>query len=236
MRGKGPRNRSFFFCARIFVMAYTTRDKVEKYLNTDLSSVSGAVTDWIAWITAWINKYCGRTFETASADKYYDGNGKDRILVDSFVGVPTTVAILNSDGTVRFTLTEGADNDYVAYPLNSTEKNEIVLMPNSPIRAFSRAFFEDILDDTDINDPGFTERRVLKVTAAFGASTSVPADIEMIATKLVGQIAQKRLKGAEGSVLGEALGDYSIRYGEIDENADALGVYQVLDQWREPTI
>lgn len=217
-------------------MAYTTRDKVEKYLNADLSGVSGAVTDWIASIAAWIDKYCGKSFETSATTKYYDGNGRNRILIDSFIGTPTSVLLLNTDGSTRFTLTEGAGNDYVAYPLNATEKNEIVIMPGSPVRRFSRAFFEDILDDDESNDPAFTERRVLAVTASFGASTLVPADIELAATKLVAKIAEKRLKGSDGSIKSEKLGDYAISFGDIDDGAEALGVYNILDQWREPTI
>jgi hypothetical protein len=216
-------------------MAYTSRQKVEQYIGDDLSDIASEVTNWIASVKAWIDRYCGRTFEAASETRYYDGNGKSRIFVDPFVGTPTEVSLLNLDGTTHATLTEGATNDYVAYPLNSTEKNEIVLMQGAAIRRFTRAYFEDILDDEDIGRSDAEEdRRLLKVTADFGASATVPADVELAATKLVAQIAEKRLKG--GPLASESLGDYSHSFGEFNETADALGVYNILDQWREPNI
>lgn len=216
-------------------MSYTTITKVQQYNNSDLSSIASEVTNWIASVKAWIDKYCGKTFEAASADRYYDGNGRDRIFVDPFVGSPT-VLFLKSDGTTERTLTEGASSDFVTYPLNTTEKNEIVLMPSCPIRRFSRAYFEDILDDVELQDSGFVYRRLLKVTASFGASSAIPADVELVATKLVAQIAEKRLKGSDAGVSSETLGDYSVSYKTIDEIASPMGIYQVLDAHREISI
>lgn len=213
-------------------MAYTTRQKVEALTKLDLSAIDSSVTVWIASVKAWIDRYCGRTFEAASASKYYDGNRSDRLLVDPFIGVPTEVLLLNHDGSTWMTLTEGAGADYVAYPLNETEKNQIVLMPNARAGIFARAF-ENIIDDTDMEQETDI-KRLVKVTASFGASTTVPADVEMAATMLVGKIAEKREKG--GDLQSESLGDYSHSFKDIDEEADALGVYNILDAWREPMI
>lgn len=192
---------------------YTTRAKVEQYLNTDLSAVSSEVDNWIASVKAWIDRYCGKTFEGTSVTRYYDGNGKSRILIDSFIGIPTEVSILEIDGTTHLTLTEGQSEDYIIYPLNETEKNELALVTSSNIFSFLRG------------------KRRLKVIASFGASTSVPADVELATTKLVGTIAEKRTKG--GEVKSEKLGDQSLTYKDIDEEAKALGIYNILDQHRE---
>lgn len=214
-------------------MAYCTRSQVEQYLNADLSAVSGAVTEWIASVKAWIDRYCGRSFEAGATTKYYDGNRLDRLEVDSFVGTPTSVKLLNLDGTTWATLTEGAGADYVAYPLNSTEKTAIVLMPNAQVGIFARTF-ENLLDDTDDSDGDV--RRLVEISASFGASTNVPDDVRLAAIKLVAAIAQQRLEGAAGPVTAESLGDYSISHGAIDEAADALGVYNILDAWRDPQL
>lgn len=214
-------------------MSYTTRSKVEQYANIDLSAVSSEVTNWIASVKSWIDKYCGKTFESAPETRYFDGNDNDRLLIDSFHGTPTDVSVLNTNGTVHKVLTEGASNDYVAYPLNETEKNEIVLMPNSPVRRFSRAFFDDILDDSELHDDGFTKRRILSVTANFGASASVPADVELAATMLVAKIAQGRVSGGNGAVKSESLGDYSVSFvdGNLELSGNALSVLDLLSPW-----
>lgn len=197
-------------------MAYTTQSKVEQYTNYDLSAISSEVANWILSAVAFIEKYCGKTFESAAETRYFDGNAKDRILIDAFTGVPSAVTILEVDGTTQQELTEGAANDYVAYPLNDTEKNELVLLPEAVVQAFRSG------------------RRRLLVTANFGGSSSVPADIELVATKLVARIADRRMKGGQSKA--EKLGDYSISFKDLDEETDPLGIYAVLDLHRDIEI
>ena len=196
-------------------MAYTNRSKVEQYLNADLSAVDSWLTEVIAGVDAWIDKYVGKTFEGTSEDRFFDGSGKDRILIDPFTGSPT-VLILNLDGTTQNSLSEGASSDYITYPLNETEKNELVLVSTAQLFSFPSG------------------KRRVKVTAAFGASTAVPDDVAIAAMKLVGNIAQKRLKG--GDPKSERLGDYAITVKEIKEEADAMGIYNILDQHRDIAI
>ena len=197
-------------------MAYTTQSKVEQYTNYDLSAVSSEVANWILSAVAFIEKYCGKVFESASETRYFDSDGKDRILIDAFTGAPTTVTILEVDGTTQQELTEGAANDYVAYPLNSTEKNELVLLPEAVVRNFTKG------------------KRRLLVTASFGGSSSVPADIELVTTKLVARIADRRMKGGDSKQ--ERLGDYSIAFSDMDEEKDPLGIFMVLDSYRDIEI
>lgn len=207
-------------------MSYTTRTKVQQYMNSDLSAIDSEVTAWIASVKAWIDNYCGKTFEGVSETRYYDGNGKDRIVIDSFVGAPT-VQLLNFDGSVDTTLVEGAGSDFVTYPLNTTEKYELVLMPNSSRSRFSRAF-ENLLDDDDLTDADI--KRLIKVTATFGGSATVPADVELAATMLVAAIAKGRQSGGNGTLKSETLGDYSVTYGDsgVGIEGNALEVTDLL--------
>lgn len=213
-------------------MAYTTRAKVEAFMNADLSSVDSSVTAWIASVKAFIDRYTGRTFEAASETRYYDGNNKDRIIIDPFVG-SATVQLLNYDGSVWLTLTEGADGDFVTYPLNETQKWELVLMPNASVGIFARAF-ENLIDEGD--EDGADTKRLIKVTASFGASSSVPADIELAATQLVAAIAERRVSGGVGAKKAESLGDYSVTFADVGIMAEELSVTSILDGWREPTL
>lgn len=193
-------------------MAYTDEGTIEKYLTVDIdTSFTAYVTACIAAAKAWIDRYTGKTFEAVTADHYYDSDGCSELMIDSFTGSPT-VTILNSDGTTDEVLTEGASDDFLAYPLNNTEKNKIVLLA----RKFPRG-----------------NRRV-KVTATWGFSDTVPADIKIIATKLVAKILEKGIDG--GKLSATQLGDANVSFEAIDEAAEVLGIYQTLDMYRDISI
>ena len=194
-------------------MAYTDKGRIQKFLNVDIvSSYDTQVDEWIAAVKAWIDQYCGKTFESASADRFYDGNGRRSIMIDDFTGSPTVV-ILDVDGTVAFNLTEGHSDDYLIYPLNFTAKNELRLVSGSTIGVFPN------------------RSRSVQVTANFGHSVAVPTPVQLVATKLVAEIIKEGLKGGKLSKV--QLGDYEASFQKVDESADALGIYQILDMYRD---
>lgn len=194
-------------------MAYTTKAKVDLLNGGDIDST--LFTALLASVKAFIDRYTGKTFEAVSETRYYDGNGQDSILIDSFIGTPSSVKILNSDGTTYDTLTEGQASDYVITPFNSTEKNVLRLTGNGYWGRFA------------------SRGRILEVTATFGASTTVPADIEYVATKLIAD-----LGSAQGSsvIKSESLGDYSVSYGDVSNSAAAMGITTILDLHRDIDI
>lgn len=195
-------------------MAYTTQAKIENLFGITISGGGiSAITDIIAGVKAFIDRYCGKTFEAVSETRYYDGNGKSCIIIDSFVGSPT-VTILNSDGTVDRVLTEGQANDYIIAPYNSTEKVQLLMTGFGWYGSF----------------PGPLHR--LKVVATFGFSATVPNDIQYIATKLAGDIYNKSLTQT-GLLKSVTLGDYSASYDNINTLASSLAVFDVLDLYRD---
>jgi hypothetical protein len=195
---------------------YTSQTRVENYggIVIDTSLVT-SFTQWVGAAKLWIDNYTGKTFETSGAeDRYYDGCGEQTLLVDSFYGTPT-VSILETDGsTVQQVLTQGVD--FITGPQNRTEKSEIILMPTNSVGVF----------------PNGTRR--IKINATFAVSSTVPADIELVATKLVTDIIDKGLKGGRYSSF--SLGDMSMNFQAIDEVADPLGIYSILDRYREITL
>lgn len=194
-------------------MAYTTKAKVDALFG--ISIPQSTADDLIAAVKLFIDRYTGKTFEGGSETRYYDGNGGDRISVDSFYGTPTEVAILNPDGTTDRVLTIGQANDYITLPYNSTEKNQILLTGVVSYWRFPRGASR------------------IKVTANFGYGASVPKDIELVATRLVGAL----YGGNSGaSVKSETLGDYSVTYGNIESAAESIGVMQILDLHRDIDI
>lgn len=195
-------------------MSYTTEAKIESYLGTSVDATLAAMI--ISWVTAWINKYTGKVFEAVSETRYYDGNGRESILVDSFVGSPA-VTVLNTDGTTDVVLTEGQADDFIVAPYNSTEKFQLILSSSGRYCAWPKGAHR------------------IKVVASFGVSNTVPADIEMVATKLASSLITNA-SAAGGAVKSQSLGDYSVTYGDLDATAKATGVTETLDQYRDIDI
>lgn len=196
-------------------MAYTDQAKIEGLLDTTLDArTAGQVSFWIAAVEEWIDNYVGSTFsDNGTETKYYDGNGKDCLVIDPCISVATLI-ILNDDGTTNYTLTEGAGNDFLLYPLNSEQKTMIKLL-RGQVGIFRSG-----------------ERRV-SVEGVFRSYNNVPSVISLVATKLVSKIISQQ--GGK-DVKREQLGDYEIEYsdvaGNIDEVADSLGVYNILNQYK----
>jgi len=201
-------------------MSYTNETKIENYLMLDIDpSFSAQVVLWISAVEKYINNYTGVKdgFESAVASiKYFDGNGKTEIDIDEFTSI-TTVEILESNGSsVESTLTEGLDNDYIEFPYNETKKYRLVINPGSTVGTWS-----------------YGNKRI-KITAIWGADTSVPADISLAATMLLGSIIEKGAKG--GKIRSESLGDYSVSFENIDDSAQSLGVKKILDRYKILTL
>lgn len=199
-------------------MAYTSKLKIENFLQINIDdSIAGYVTDWINWVTRYIDNYTKTTFESAAATKHYDCNGGSRMIIDDFTAI-TTLEFLDQDGNVDETLTA---TDYWEYPLNDTAKHEIRLDPYGNNSIFPIG------------------SRRLKVTATFGVENTVPPDIEWAATKMVCDIIKQHSDVAKG-VKAETLGEYSVTYGDIgsllEKSGDRDGIVKILDNYRVPTI
>ena len=196
---------------------YTNQNNVEKYLNATFpTGMSTYVSAWISAVDNWIENYLGRKFkDAASVTKYYDADQKceREIYIDNFIGDPTVVQLLDSDGDVDMTLV--LNDDYITAPYNETVKNRLILREWGRSATF-----------------GYGMKRVA-VTASFGAST-IPADVTLAATMLVARIGEKYLHG--GEIKSESVGDVSISYKEVDDAADAMGARNILDQYRMPQL
>lgn len=191
-------------------MDYTSKAKIENYLMIEIdASFDTQIAEWITSVEFYIDNYCGRTFDTeTTGTKYYNGNGLRELTIDDCLSI-TSLQILDIDGDVDSSLTEGASNDYYLYPLNDTPKTSIVLTPTARIGVFTKG-----------------SRRV-KIVGNWGYKSSIPADIELVATKLVASIIQKGLKG--GEIKAEKLGNYSVSY--MDERIKELGMDVILDKY-----
>lgn len=197
-------------------MSYTNETKIENYLMMDIDpSMSSQITDWISAAETYINKYTNRKngFESGNATiKYFDGNGKTEIDIDSCTEVTAVEVLELTTGVIEWTLTAGMASDYITYPYNELPIYRLILRPTAQIGAWYKG-----------------DKRI-KVTAKWGVASSVPKDIELVATKLVASIIEKGANG--GSIRAESLGDYSVTFQDIEESAKGLGINNILDNYR----
>jgi len=193
---------------------YTTKAKVEAYLMINISdSFDTQINNWISAAENYINNYTNRPegFENSSETKYYDGNGKTEIQIDHFNSI-TSVDILENQGNdSEFSLTEGAENDYITFPYNENTKYKLKMTLNSKIGSF------------------LSGAKRIKVTANFGYST-IPKDIELATTMLVAKIVEKGQRG--GDVQQERLGDYNVVINQLNKDAIELNIPQMLNRYK----
>ncbi len=198
-------------------MSYTTESKIENFLMMDIDpSMSSQISDWISAVENYINKYTNRKdgFESATVAtiKYFDGNGKIEIDIDSCTEVTSVEVLELTTGAVEWTLVAGMSSDYITYPYNELPIYRLILRPTAQIGAWYKG-----------------DKRI-KVTAKWGVASSVPKDIELVATKLVASIIEKGANG--GSIRSESLGDYSVTFQDLEESAKGMGVNNILDNYR----
>lgn len=197
-------------------MAYTNKDNIENYLQITIDgSFDTQIDDWISAAEKYINNYCNRPegFESSMAGtRYFESKtGTGELLVDQFTSLVSVELLDITDGTtVERTLVE--NEDFWTYPLNTTSKYKLVLMPNSAIYHWIK------------------NQRV-KIVATWGGVTK---DITLSATMLVSKIIEKGLKG--GTVISESLGDYSVTYADIENVAKEMGVMKILAPYRNWTV
>jgi len=76
----------------------------------------------------------------------------------------------------------------------------------------------------------------VKITGKFGYASSVPADISLVATKLVAGIIEERGLRGIGITKSEKLGEYSVTFEDIEKIASKLDVYKILDKYRKISL
>ena len=192
---------------------YTTKAKIQDYIQFTIDdSLDTFITDCIDMARAWIDHYCNvPSFEGTSGYRYFDGNRRSELITDNFTTM-SEVAIMDSDGDVDDSTTDR--NDWRTYPQAIKPKTSIWLNPAGDFRADFPKGHQNI-----------------RVLATWGASTTIPKAVEMVATILVAEILRD-FNPELSLITSENIGDYSISYADIEKRADRLGVKKLLDPYK----
>ncbi len=169
----------------------TTKSKIEYYIGVNLSNdLNSYITNYISAVTAWIENYTGKSFTATSGTKKYFGLGSSDLIVDSFV--TGSITAITDDSGNSYSV-----SDFFTTPFNR-EEGSVISLKNGT----------------------FKRGAIISVTANFGVGVAVPADISLVATKLVGGILAKSIDG--GKISQSKLGDTDVTFEKIDEQAEVM--------------
>ncbi len=191
---------------------YTTKSAIENYLLKDInSSFDEQIEEWISAISKFIDQYTNRTFavddesDAEATARLFEGTGKQKLLIDDAVSVDT-VEIGDRYGD-SFEETD----DYILLPLNGTPKTAIALKDREwPVA-------------------------VHRVTALWGYSEQVPADIKFAATVLTAGIINTQAKTGTAKKR-ERIGNYEVEYADDKGIADYNRALSILDTYKKYTL
>jgi len=182
------------------IKGYTTVEKIENYLLTEIdASFESQIERWIEAVEKYIDTFTGRNF---IADTVASIRIYEGDMTDSLL----------IDDCIQITKLEIDDeeidsDDYFIYPPNNLPKKKIVL-------------------DASLFPCG---NQNINVTAKWGYSATVPADIEFVATVLMAGLINASRQ--EGTAQSEAIGAYSISYSTEQQKSDFDKVDNILKSY-----
>lgn len=192
---------------------YTNEISIENYLLTDIdASFSTQIDAWIEAAEKFIEKYTGRIFiaDSVASEKKYDGDNEDVIFVDDFISL--TSAYLG-DTLLESEADDADDPDFYQYPANTEYKNKLELIGG----VWSQG------------------HKNVKITAKWGYSAAVPADVKFAATVIVAGIINAGNKSIK-SVRQETIGRYSVQYSDDKGWSDYEEAIKILNLYRKIAI
>ncbi len=187
---------------------YTTREEIENYLLITIDpTFYSQIETWIGEIESYIDKTTERNFKADSEEneKVYDGDGTSSLLVDDFIS--------SEDFELKINDTVVDSDSYFLYPANYTPKTKIQLNGDRFRKGFQN----------------------ISVSALWGYSEEVPADIRTVATVLVAGIINFSLN-AEGEVQSMTIGRYSVTYKDKTQWADFERTEKIMQNYVKETL
>lgn len=190
--------------------AYTTRQAVENYLLITIDpSFYAQVETWIGEVEAQIDQETEQNFKADAVDsiRKYSGDGSNVLLIDDCVSV-SYVVIKSTDGSVVYDdLVAG--EDYFLEPDNETPKDKITLYGYR----FSRGI------------------QNIEVTAKWGSSVDVPANIQFAAMVLLSNIINGSFT-SEGELQSLTAGKVTMTFKQQEKIDDYGKVEKILESYK----
>ena len=202
---------------------YTTEEKIEEYMLKDINADFSEVIDgWIAGVEATIDLLTGRNFiaDDTATTRLFDGDDTDKLLIDDCTAI-TKVEVGNDNyGSSFREISASGASRYFTEPANHSSKG----FPITSIKLNADQFLQGTQNQ--------------RITAKWGYSDEVPADIERAATIFVAGIINQQTPGGD-QVKSKRIGNYSVTYNtENGRNsfADFEQAMTLLEQYKKYRI
>jgi len=194
---------------------YTTELKIESFLNTTITT--GAVDDYIEASENIIDNITGRNFiaDTVAIARKYDGNESQDLVIDDCVEITKVELGSNYYGDSYSEISDGGSDGYYLFPTNYSALG----YPINKIHLRSRIWIKGLANH--------------RITAKWGYSASVPADIQFATTILASLMYKYGRSGAVGGVKSEKIGEYAVTYGTAEELDNLKKVDAILNQYKK---
>lgn len=194
---------------------YCTINDLKNYNLTDIeSSFNPQIEQWIGVAESIIENETGRIFiaDTTSSERLFDGRYGNAVIIDDCVSV-TSVSVYHKDGTLAYAF--GTD-DFVLSPYNTLPKTKVILKPKT-----DGAFIDGNANVT--------------VTAKWGYSVTVPADITYATTVIASGIMNVG-NDAPGEKQTEKIGDYTVTFKTDDQWNDLKTTYAIIERYKSAKL
>jgi len=194
---------------------YTTEEKIEAMLGVAITD--GAVARYIEAAEKLIDKLTGRNFiaDSVAVARDFDGTGKQEMYIDDCIEI-TKVELGNDAYGDNYTeISAGGSNGYYLHPVNY----KVEELPIRAIHLRSNVWLNGLSNN--------------KITAKWGYSESVPADIEFIATVLAAGMYQFYKKSGFKGAKSEKIGNYSVSYKNDNGWSDYNLSIELIEQYKK---
>lgn len=180
---------------------YCTLEEAKEELNITSENYDSIFQALITQAKTFIDNYCDRNFEAATATRYFDGSAAP-LFIDDLITVTTFKLDEDGDGTYESTLT--ANTDYVLYPLNETPKTYVKVGNDSSYGGFASGI-----------------RRGVQIIGSWGYASTVPAPIRLASIIQVCRWYKRKDTAFQDVVSTPELGTY-IAYKGLDSDIQLL--------------
>jgi hypothetical protein len=202
---------------------YTDKSTIENYILQEIDvSFDNQLDEWIEGVEKTIENITGRVFiaDTTASARLYDGDGEQDLLIDECVDVTKVEVGSDAYGSSFSEILETGSDRYFTYPQNAIVKGQCIDKVVLSARTFPCGMQNN------------------RITAKWGYSVAVPADIKFVATVFVtGILNQQRMGGDQ--IKSERIGNFTVTYNTDnggDSWTDFNNAMKILDSYKKILI
>jgi len=206
-------------------MSLTSASEYKTYAGISGSTYDSRLATLVSAAEAFVARYCGRTFESATYTHTFDGSGNDTLQLRAWpVTSITSVTEIYIDGT-----TEAYDSDTYRFDSASgvlsrvfTGKGRWLGVPASEFTRWGSTEYQRF-GSGYVFPQGYQNIRVVYV----GGYATIPDDLKLLVWKIVD--VWFKGSGQDHSMQSESIGDYSYTKGSEPWPMD---IQIMLDGWK----